>query len=819
MRYESVLSFVASWVLPTGLQPRQIESICPASCRNDPGHWTAETSLENLNACDHPVLLDFSSQDSLDSPNATFKIVACTIDDEPDPSFELQSLPRDVQNHPNLSDLLQLDYLFRYVQTFLTRTLTNNTRNLLAHFNTTSVGLYSGAATDDAFMISVVEAMRDWTTGNPENKSAALQFCSGDHHGDHTFGTAFDIAGDMDTVTLALDAWTKAQCVNGPEVLEIEDIPALANSIPRRAFEEIVHVSHQYSPEFGCVVETIVFGDTCKTLADRCRITADDFLKYNPANDFCSWLQPGQKVCCSSKEWAGAQPVINEDGSCASYITQPGDTCASIADAHHLGLLDISYFNDGRTWGWSGCDLLESDVRICLSAGVPPMPLPRDNAVCGPTVPGTQMPTDGTPLASLNPCQLNSCCNTLGQCGVSPEFCIYEEGPTGNPGTAPAGSKGCISNCGFDIIDNSDPPAEFMRIGYYESFNFDRPCLNLRAKHINVNDYTHIHWGFVTVNGSFHIGVNDTYNQWNDFLALQGVKKVISIGGWGYSVNSASLDVLREAMDPANVDSFIVNIMTFVEEHNIDGLDFDWEYPGATNLPSLSLGWLADGPNYLAFLKKLKMIFPREKTVAIAAPASYYYLRVFPLAEMWPYLDYIVYMTYDLHGQWDYGNSILDWCPMGNCLRSHVTKAGVPRNKVAVGVASYGRSFTMSEPGCTRPECTFVGPESTALPGPCTGIVGLISNAEIEDLIIEENINESYYDPGSDSNILVYNDTQWIAYMSKGTLRRRIQYYKDLKFYGYANWAVDLTHWSGDDGHPEGRQDNEDLGRQGRHCM
>jgi GH18 family chitinase len=70
---------------------------------------------------------------------------------------------------------------------------------------------------------------------------------------------------------------------------------------------------------------------------------------------------------------------------------------------------------------------------------------------------------------------------------------------------------------------------------------------------------------------------------------------------------------------------------------------------------------LADGPNYLAFLKKLKMIFPREKTVAIAAPASYYYLRVFPLAEMWPYLDYIVYMTYDLHGEntWSFSGDTL----------------------------------------------------------------------------------------------------------------------------------------------------------------
>ncbi|KAL2843901.1 glycoside hydrolase superfamily [Aspergillus pseudoustus] len=817
MRFPPTISIAASWVVPAVLQARQ--STCPVPCSTDPRHWTAYTSLDSLDTCDHPVLLDFSSHDSLDSANATFRITACTIDDQPDAPFKPKSLPRNLQDHPNLSGLLQLDFLFRYVQTFLTRSPTHNTRNLLARFNTSSVGLYRGAATDDAFMISVVQGLRDWTTGNTANKSATVQSCTGDHHGDHTFGMAFDAAGGMDTVKLALDAWNKAQCVDGPEVLKFEDIPVIARSLHKRSGHEIIHVTHEYSPEFGCVVETIVYGDTCGTLAERCRLSPAEFMAYNPGNDLCSWLQPGQQVCCTSTEWAGSQPVMNDDGSCASYTTEENDTCASIAAANHLGELDISYYNDGRTWGWTGCDLIGPRLSICLSEGYPPMPIPIDGAVCGPIKPGTEMPTDGTPLAELNPCQLNACCNTLGQCGVSPEYCIYEEGPTGNPGTAPEGRKGCISNCGLDIIDNSEPPAEFMRIGYYESFNFDRPCLNLRAKHINVNDYSHIHWGFVTVNTTFHIGINDTYNQWKDFLALEGVQKVISIGGWGYSVNSASIDVLREAMDPANVDTFIVNIMTFVEENHIDGLDFDWEYPGATDLPSLSLGWLSDGANYLAFLKKLKMIFPRDKTIAIAAPACYFYLRVFPLAEMWPYLDYIVYMTYDLHGQWDYGNPLLqDWCELGNCLRSHVTKAGVPRNKVAVGVASYGRAFGMSEPGCTAPECTFAGPESTALPGPCTGVVGIISNAEIEDIIIEEDINASYYDPGSDSNILVYNDTQWVAYMSKGTLRRRIQYYKDLKFYGFANWAVDLTHWSGDDGDPEGLRDTG-LGRKGRHSI
>ncbi|KAH6669266.1 glycoside hydrolase superfamily [Halenospora varia] len=100
-------------------------------------------------------------------------------------------------------------------------------------------------------------------------------------------------------------------------------------------------------------------------------------------------------------------------------------------------------------------------------------------------------------------------------------------------------------------------------------------------------------------------------------------------------------------------------------------------------------------------------------------------------------VDYIVYMTYDLHCQWDYGNANLDpGCPGGNCLCSHVnltetlnslsmiTKAGVPTNKIVVGVSSYGRSFQMTTPGCTGPMCTYTGTTSGAQPAPCTNTRG-----------------------------------------------------------------------------------------------
>ena len=103
-------------------------------------------------------------------------------------------------------------------------------------------------------------------------------------------------------------------------------------------------------------------------------------------------------------------------------------------------------------------------------------------------------------------------------------------------------------------------------------------------------------------------------------------------------------------------------------------------------------------------------------------------MKGFPIKDISQVVDYIVFMTYDLHGQWDYNNAFVnEGCPMGNCLRSHVnitetkyalamiTKAGVPSNKVAVGLARYGRSFGMTQAGCTGVECTFTGRSRMAL--------------------------------------------------------------------------------------------------------
>ena len=87
-----------------------------------------------------------------------------------------------------------------------------------------------------------------------------------------------------------------------------------------------------------------------------------------------------------------------------------------------------------------------------------------------------------------------------------------------------------------------------------------------------------------------------------------------------------------------------------------------------------------------------------------------------------------------------------------------ITKAGVPAHKVLVGVSTYGRSFKMSDPNCKGPTCTFEGTRDNSLAkkGRCTQTAGYISNAEIQEIIDEDDTAEHWYDSDETVDYLIY---------------------------------------------------------------
>ncbi|KAG6238482.1 hypothetical protein E4U25_001673 [Claviceps purpurea] len=388
-------------------------------------------------------------------------------------------------------------------------------------------------------------------------------------------------------------------------------------------------------------------------------------------------------------------------------------------------------------------------------------------------------------------CPLNTCCSQYGFCGTTKDFC----------------GKGCQSNCN----EKPSPPGGSTQgktlsrvIGYYEAWNARSTCHKTSPKDLPLAALTHLNYAFAYLDPtSFKITTMDAATPISLFDDLSDLKTTnpdlkifVSIGGWTFSDNDTYTQPIfgNIARSSANRQLFADGLVSFLSYYGFDGVDLDWEYPGAPDRG----GKKEDTKNYVELVKTLRATFDktgRSLGITFTAPSSYWYLKWFDLPGMMKYCDWVNLMSYDLHGTWDSTN------PIGAIAQGHTNlteiklaaelfwRVKIPAHKVALGFGFYGRAFTLSDPSCTTPGCPFSG---GAKPGVCTKTSGYLAYYEVQEILKKNPGISIMHDKQAAVKYFTFDKNQWISYDDKDTFKQKVEWANSVGFSGSLIWASDL---------------------------
>ncbi|CCM00583.1 uncharacterized protein FIBRA_02619 [Fibroporia radiculosa] len=442
------------------------------------------------------------------------------------------------------------------------------------------------------------------------------------------------------------------------------------------------------------------------------------------------------------------------DGTCTSDTPCPNGACCGAS----------GYCGYGTEYCGTGC-LSNCDAK----------------AECGPNAP-----------AGNQTCPLNVCCSQFGFCGTTDDFC----------------GTGCVPpNCGQPTIPSGqNGPATSRVIGYYEGWASSRACDAWYPETILAQAYTHLYYAFAGIDPNSYVVLPASASdvaQYTNFTNLKqsnpNLKTYISVGGWSFNDPPTQNVFSDVASSQENRVAFATSLVSFMLEYGFDGVDIDWEYPGACDRG----GGPADVQNYPLLLAALRSVFDASGHtfgITFTAPSSFWYLQNFDLPALLASADWVNLMTYDLHGVWDAKDVYI-----GAIVQAHTNlteieqsvqlflRVDVPLDRVTLGLGFYGRSFQLSDPSCTTPGCPFSGP---APAGPCTASAGILSYAEIQTVLSSTNATP-VHDAEAAVMYLVYGDSDWISYDDSETFAAKVSFAQGAGFGGLMVWAADLDTFSG----------------------
>jgi len=283
------------------------------------------------------------------------------------------------------------------------------------------------------------------------------------------------------------------------------------------------------------------------------------------------------------------------------------------------------------------------------------------------------------------------------------------------------------------------------------------------------------------------------------------LKVTIAIGGW----NEGSKKYSEMAADPERRKRFVESSVAFCKEHNFDGLDLDWEYPGKRG------GSPDDKSNFIDLIRDLKEAFrPHQLLLTAAIGAATPTIDVaYDIPRMYKYLDYIHVMCYDYHGKWDRktghnaplyprpnekGQDVL--LNVDNTLEYLMKKGALPE-KTVLGVPLYGRAFSLMNPHDYKMGARA---KTTSFQGPYTREDGFLGYNEICEMLTDTDDTESWTVAWEDSHKAPYmhKGLKWVSYDDQESIRIKTNFAYKHNLAGVMTWSIDTDDFRGKCGGP-----------------
>ncbi len=309
---------------------------------------------------------------------------------------------------------------------------------------------------------------------------------------------------------------------------------------------------------------------------------------------------------------------------------------------------------------------------------------------------------------------------------------------------------------------------------------------------INIWRMSHINYAFIDIKDNrawLHNEATDTINL-RKLAALKQLKPdlkiLISVGGWAWSKNFSDA-----TLTDTSTRNFASSAVDIVARFNLDGVDIDWEYPG--QIGDSNIFRPEDKQHYTVLFKDLREILDslsgitkQKYLVTTAVGGSQSYIDHTEMDKVQQYTDYINVMSYDYangndpisahHTNLYPSASASDSSSAHTSIQAFLT-AGVPSEKLVMGIAFYGKGWQMDSTGNNG---LYRKAVKSARGGGFT---------YLKDSLIGMNGFSRFWDTAARAPYLFNSDKKiFISYDDEESVREKCAYVKQYKLGGAMFW-------------------------------